>query len=317
VVSDLLNVDPPEHTRLRRLVAGMFSTGRVEALRPVIARIAGELLDAVADRAELDVLAQYAAPLPTLVLAHLVGIPTEDCPRVQQWSDTFVSELLAVSDSLLSATTSLAEYTRELISRKRRRPKDDLISRLIAQSESERLSDEDLCSIVFVLLIAGQTATAQLIARGVYLLLANLESLAQVRAKPETLPAAVDEFLRHDPPLSVSAFRMASETLDIAGTTIPAGDIVLCSLASANNDAARFADPERLDVSRQDNPHLAFGHGIHRCLGASLAKVEAEIAIGSLLDRYPDPRLAVPPDELPWLELGIMRKLTGLPVRLT
>jgi cytochrome P450 len=170
---------------------------------------------------------------------------------------------------------------------------------------------------VFVLLIAGQTATTQLIAKGLHLLLTNPDQLAAITTDPSLLTTTVDEFLRHDPPLKVSGFRMATEPVTVAGTTIPAGDIILCSLSSANNDPERFPDPDRVDVCRRDNQHLAFGHGIHRCLGASLAKVEAEVAIGSLLARHQDARLAVPPNELPWQEAGIMRKLTALPVRLS
>jgi len=317
VANDMLNMDPPAHTRLRRLVAQTFTNRRIAAMRPVVERIAGELLDAFGRRSEVDLVEEYAAPLPTRVLAELVGIPAEDCPYVQKWSDTFVSELLLASDRLLEATTRLGDYARTLIRDKRARPADDLVSRLIsARDEGERLSDEELGCMVAVLLIAGQTATTQSIAKGVFLLLTHGDQLAKVRADPALLPTAVDEFLRYEPPLRVSAFRMTTEPLTVSGTTIPAGEIVLCSLPETNRDEARFPAADRLDVCRPDNQHLAFGHGIHRCLGANLAKLEAEVAIGSLLGRFERIRLAVPVADLRWTETGIMSKLAALPLLL-
>jgi cytochrome P450 len=315
VAHDMLNMDPPAHTRLRRLVAQTFTNRRIAAMRPVVERIAGELLDAFGRRSEVDLVEEYAGPLPTRVLADLVGIPAEDCPYVQKWSDTFVSELLIVSEQLLEATTRLGDYARTLIRDKRARPADDLVSRLIsARDEGDRLSDEELGCMVAVLLIAGQTATTQSIAKGVFLLLTHGDQLAKVRADPGLLPTAVDEFLRYEPPLRVSAFRMTTEPVTISATTIPAGEIVLCSLPETNRDQARFPAADRLDVCRPDNQHLAFGHGIHRCLGANLAKLEAEVAIGSLLSRFERIRLAVPVADLRWTETGIMTKLAALPV---
>jgi cytochrome P450 len=307
----MLNTDPPRHTRLRQLVAQSFTGRQASAVRPSAERIASRLLDGLDGASEVELVEHYAAPLPTLVLAELIGIPAEDCGNVRRWSETFVSELLLVSDSLLSATTSLLDYARELVRRKRPMRGEDLISRLI----SSGLSDDDLSSMVFVLLIAGQTATTQLIAKGLFLLLTHEEQLAVVRTDPARLSGAVDEVLRFEPPLLVSAFRMTTEPMMIGGTLIPAGDIVLCSLAAVNHDETRFPGAGRFDVGRQDNQHLAFGFGIHRCLGANLAKVEAEVAIGAVLRRYRRVDLAVSAQDLPWAETGIMRKLTALPVR--
>lgn len=242
-------------------------------------------------------------------------IPPSTPAGVSSWSDTFISELLLVSEQLLAATTSLSGYVDALVARKRAEPADDLVSRLIAlRDQGERLDDHELSSMVFVLLIAGQTATAQLITKGLYLLLTHPGQLARIRLDPGLLPAAVDEFLRYDPPLRVSAFRMTTVPTEIGGTTIPPGQIVLCSLLAANHDEDRFRDADTLDVGRRDNGHLSFGYGIHHCLGANLARLEAEVAIGAFSRRFGRADLACPASDLPWLDAGIMRKLTRLPV---
>lgn len=313
VAQDMLNTDPPQHTRLRQLVAHRFTGRSASAMRSVVDEIAERLLDGLDAATEVDLVAQYAQPLPTLVLGRMLGIPDTDCPDVRHWSETFVSEVLLVSGSLLDATTSLLDYAGDLVRRKRREPGEDLISQLIQAN----LSDDELSSMVFVLLIAGQTATTQLIAKALYLLLTNPEQLGAVRADETLLGCAVDEALRLDPPLRVSVFRMTREPLLIGDTHIPAGEIVLCSLAAVNTDAARFVEPGRFDVRRADNQHLSFGFGIHRCLGANLAKVEAEAAIGALLRRHPSLRSPASTEDLRWAEAGmIMRKLIALPVRL-
>jgi cytochrome P450 len=312
VAQDMLNTDPPQHTRLRQLVAHRFTGRAVAAMRPVVEKIAAELLNGLDPAVDTDLVAEYAHPLPTLVLGALIGIPAADCPQVRRWSETFVSELLLVNTSLLDATTSLVDYAGELVRHKRREPGDDLVSQLIAAD----LSDDELSSMVFVLLIAGQTATTQLIAKALYHLLADPEQLDAVRADVTLLGGAVDEVLRLEPPLQVSAFRMTREPLLIGDSTIPAGEIVLCSLDAVNSDPARFAEPQRFDARRHDNQHLSFGFGIHRCLGANLAKLEAEVAIDALLRRHPTPRMTAAAAELPWVEAGIMRKLIALPVRL-
>jgi cytochrome P450 len=318
VAADMLNCDPPEHTRRRRLMAGAFTSHHVAGHRPLIARITGELLDELPDHGEVDLVEEFAAPLPTRVLAELLGIPLADCADVQQWSDTFVSELLLVSDRLLTATTSLSGYVDELIARKRAHPADDLVSQLVAmRDESGRLDDHELSSMVFMLLIAGQTATAQLVAKGLHLLLTHPDQLARIRSDDRLLPTAVEEFLRYDPPLRVSAFRMTTVATEIADITVPADQIVLCSLLSANHDEDSFPDAGTFDVGRRDSSHLAFGYGIHHCLGANLAKLEAEVAIGAFFNRFGQAALARPASDLPWLDAGIMRKLTRLPVYLT
>ncbi|MET8763605.1 cytochrome P450 [Lentzea sp. NPDC004782] len=313
VAQDMLNNDPPQHTRLRKLVAHRFTGRSTSAMRPVVKEIAERLLDDMDAPGEIDLVVEYARPLPTLVLGSMIGIPDADCPDVQRWSDVFVSEVLLASDSLLDATKSLLDYISELARRKRREPGEDLISELV----TAKLSDDELSATVFVLLIAGQTATTQLIAQALYLLLTNPEQLDAVRADMMLLGGAVDEALRLNPPLRMTAFRMARESLLLGATEVPAGEIVLCSLPSANTDPAKFVDRHRFDVRRASNQHLSFGFGIHRCLGASLARMEAETAIGALLRRHPELRITTPVEELPWVEMAIARKLMSLPVHLS
>jgi cytochrome P450 len=338
VAADMLNNDPPEHTRLRRSVAHAFTARRIAGFRPHAERIAEELLDTLRGRTEADLVEDYAGPMATRALAALIGVPVADCERVRKWSETFVLELLSVSDQLMLATKSLTEYARELVDRKRADPGDDLLSTLIgdggtddggaddggmdesgahdggARGGSRRMTDEEAASMVFILLIAGQLATSQLVAKGCHLLLTHPGELARLRADPSLMPAAVAEFLRYDPPLRVSAFRMATEPVELGGHTIPAGDVAICSLLDANHDERRFPHPERLDVCRTGNQHLAFSQGIHRCLGGNLAELEAEVAIGALLRRYGKIRLAGSEEQVEWAERGLMRQLVRLPV---
>jgi cytochrome P450 len=317
IASDMLNTDPPAHTRMRKLVAPTFTAKRIVQFRANIEQIVAELIDAFGERKTVDLLEEYTAPLATRALGELIGIPAADCADIRCWSEAFLTQFMTGSEAMIAATKALSDYCCELVERKRRAPSDDLISRLIAARDGEdRLSDKELSSIVFILLIAGQAAAAQLMAKGIRLLLTNPGQLGRLRADPALLPSAIQEFLRIEPPLVITTFRMAKEPIDIAGTRIGKGDIVICSLLSANHDEARFPDARTLDIGRRDNQHLSFGHGIHRCLGSVLAEAEAQVAIGTLLNRFDTMRLAVPADELQWLDLGIMNRLMALPVEL-
>lgn len=309
---DMLNQDPPVHTRMRRLAAPGFTTRTITAVRPAMERIAGGLARALAGRTEVDLLADFAVPLPTLVLGEIFGIPSADSARVRSWSDIFTAGLLPIKDTLRPSITWLNDYTKDLARRRRADPDDDLISRLTAD-----LDDEEVSSVVFLLLIAGQTATTQLIAKGMQLLLAHPDQCDRLREDRSALPGAVNELLRYDPPLQVTAFRMATESIEVENVVVAAGEVVMCSLTEANRDSERFTDPDRLDVGRRDNQHLSFGHGIHRCLGANLARAEAEIAFATLLDHFDRIELAVPAEKLQWVDVGIMKQLAALPVRLT
>ncbi|WP_235921737.1 cytochrome P450 family protein [Lentzea tibetensis] len=317
IAMDMLNSDPPEHTKRRKRLAPAFTGRKIATLRPLVSGIVDEIIDALDGRRDVDLVEMYASQVSVRVLAEIVGIAAQDLENVRSWSDTFVKELLVVSDSLLDATRSLLGYCYELVARKRAAPGDDLVSQLVSSFDTaDQAADDELASTVFILLIAGQTATAQLIAKALALLLTHPTQLEMLRAEPALISSAVEEVLRVSPPLSISGFRLTTEPVTIAGTTIPAGEIVICSLDDANRDETRFVAPGEFDVRREDNQHLSFGHGIHRCLGVHLARLEAEIAIGELIGRFPDARLAIHSDQLTWVERGIMRTLEALPVHL-
>lgn len=312
VASDMLNCDPPAHTRLRKLVAPTFTVRRIAEYRPHVERIAGELLDGFGP--EPDLVEDFAGPLATRVLGELIGMPAKDAPDVRRWSDMFVMELLTLSDEVMAATRSLSEYAADLVARRRDEPRDDMVTQLISLRESgDRLSDDELSSMVFILMIAGQTATAQLLAKSLHLLLTHPDQLAVLREDPSLLPSAVQEVLRIDPSLQMSAFRMTTEPIEIAGVHIPRGDIVLCSLLAANHDGLRFAEPERFDIQRLDNQHLAFSHGLHRCLGANLAELQAQVGISAFLRRHPHARVR----HADWRQTPLINVLTTLSVDVT
>ncbi|WP_412544060.1 cytochrome P450 [Longispora sp. K20-0274] len=310
----MLTADPPDHTRLRRLVSAAFTNRRVDLLRPRIEEITTGLLDAMAGRDEVDLIDAFAFPLPIQVICELLGVPAEDRESFREWSDTIVTGVLA-GDRLPWAFASMLDYLREMLARKRVEPADDLVSALIeVREEGDRLAENELTSTVFLLLIAGHETTVNLLGNAVYLLLSQRERWEELRADPELLPSAIEEFLRYESPVETATFRIAVADVELGGVTIPAGDPVLIGLLSGNRDDRRFAAAERFDLARRDNAHLAFGHGIHYCLGAPLARLEARIALGALLARYGDLRLAVDPADVLWRPGVLMRGLTGLPV---
>ena len=309
--ANLLNMDAPEHTRLRRITAKAFASRKTDGLRSRVREIADDLLAAIDDRSEVDLMAAYAGPLPIAVICELLGVDADARPDFRAWTD----ELLAPStkDGAASAMRSLYGYLLELIARKRAQPGEDVLSTLL--DEQERLTEDELLSTAFLVLFAGYENTVNLIGNGLAVLLKHPEQLAALRANPDLLPSAVEEVLRFDPPPLLSIRRFPLEDVEIGGVRIPAGDTVMLSLVSAHRDPARFADPDSLDLGRTGNPHLAFGHGPHFCLGASLARMEAEVAFGALLDRFPD--LALAPGELRWRPSFRNRGPLALPVRPT
>ncbi len=313
--SHMLNMDPPDHTRLRRLISTAFTRRRMEQMRPRIQQITGELLDAMSDRDEVDLLEALSTPLPIRVLTEMLGVPDEKADAFRGWTMTLTASALPL-DKLDAAATEMLHYTRSLLELKRREPRADLLSALVAVRDgADRLTEHELTSMVFLLLIAGQETTVNLIGNAVLALLASPRQLARLRADADLMPSGIEELLRYDSPVQV-ALRFATEPVTLAGVTIPAGSVVLVSLLAANRDAARFDDPDRLDLARAYNPQLAFGHGIHHCLGAPLARLEGSIAIGALLNRFPALRLAVPVEELSWRVSMVMHGLARLPVRL-
>ena len=316
----MLSADPPDHTRLRRLVSAGFTARRVERLEPRIAELAKDLLDAM--DGDLDLIDAYAFPLPIQVICELLGVPSADRDSFRTWSNTVVTGSMTGNPDLAAAVRAtvgeMVGYITQLLADKRRTPADDLLSALLdVREEGDRLTEDELMSMVFLLLIAGHETTVNLIGNGVYLLLTHPEQLDEVKRDRGRLPVAIEEFLRFEPPVKTSTIRITSEPVTFGEVTIPAGEPVLISLLSANRDDAVFPVPDRFDIARRDAAHLAFGHGIHFCLGAALARLEGRIAIGALLDRFPDVRLAVEPEELTWRPGLLIRGLTTLPVHLT
>jgi cytochrome P450 len=315
----LLSTNPPDHTRLRRLVTAAFTVRRVEALAPRVQEIADALLDdLVAEGAggrPVDLVDGFGFPLPITVITELLGIPPGDRADFRRWSAIAVNGAVHPPEVYVDAARNIVGYVRELIVAKRADPGDDLLSALIAVHEGgDRLSQDELTSMVFLLLVAGHETTVNLIVSGTFALLRHPDQLALLRAEPERLPAAVEELLRYDGPVQVTIPAVAAAPIEVGGVTIPAGDVVLPALLAANRDPARFPEPDRLDVTRPSNSHLAFGHGLHHCLGAPLARLEGRIALGSLITRFPGLRLAEPAAE-PARNPGlIMNGLVALPV---
>ncbi|MGH3811373.1 MAG: cytochrome P450 family protein [Pseudonocardiaceae bacterium] len=311
----MLNSNPPDHTRLRRLVTAAFTRRRVEQLAPRIQQITDELLDAMATAKQVDLIDAFAYPLPLTVICELLGVPVDRRREFRGWSSIVVTGVLAGMDTYVAASTAMVSYLRELVEVKRAAPADDLLSALVAVRDGQdRLTEDELTSMAFLLLVAGHETTVNLIGNGVLALLTHPGQLALLRAQPDRLPAAIEELLRFDGPLQVATFRRTAQPVDIGGVTIPAGEIVMLGLLAANRDPACIARPDALDITRTDHPHLAFGHGIHHCLGAPLARLEGRIALGTLLARFPRLRLTVPAEQLTWKPSVLMHGLTALPV---
>jgi cytochrome P450 len=311
----MIRVGPPEHTRLRRLVSKAFTARRVAALRPRVQEITDRLLDAVTPAGRADLITDLALPLPVTVICELLGVPAEDRERFERWTDVLLALRPGSPDlgAVRAAWQKMWEYLDELLTAKHRRPGDDLLGALIADGS---LSREELIAMAFLLLVAGYITTVNLIGTGVATLLTHPDQLKLLRDDPSLLPGAVEEFLRFDGPVNPGVIRFPTEDVEIGGVTIPRGDTVLIATAIADRDPDRFPEPDRLDVTRADNAHLAFGHGAHYCLGAPLARLEGEIAIGTVLRRLPGLALAVPPEELRW-QVASLRGLKGLPVTFT
>lgn len=313
VAHNMLSSDPPEHTRLRKLVTKAFTTGAVAELRPFIARVTDDLLDQWPVGEPFDFVTGLAVPLPVIVICELLGVPDEDRPDIQRWS----GELFAAGqpEVIDAASHSLADYMTDLIAAKRRHPGSSLLDRLIsARDGDDQLSEEELVSLAVLLLVAGHETTTNFFGNATLSLLQHPAELDRLRQNPDDIPTVLDELLRFDSPVSTATFRYTTEAITLGGTEIPTGAPVLVTLGAANRDPERFPSPDQLDANRDAAGHLAFGHGIHRCVGAPLAKAEAEIALRAVLTRFPGLRLAVPPDQLQWRHARLVRGLASLPV---
>jgi cytochrome P450 len=320
-VNSLLENEPPTHTRLRRLVAGAFARGHVERLRPRIAELAGRLASQVADAGSdgspVDLIALYAEPLPVQVIAELLGVPESDWTLLRPWSNAIVKmyEYSVSPEQRAAAETAsreFVEYLRDLVAVRRKALGDDLVSSLITETDSEgaRLTEDELVTTCTLLLNAGHEATVNVVGNGVTALLTHPQQLAALRADPSLVPTAVEELIRYDSPLQLFERTAVSDTA-IEDVVVPAGARIAALLGAANRDPAVFADADRFDVARADNPHLGFGAGIHFCVGAPLARVELQSSLATLLRRFPALAVAEMPQRRPEF---VIRGVKSLPV---
>jgi len=317
----MLSVDPPDHTRLRRLASAAFSRPRMAALRPRVQAITDRLLDdlqAGGDGA-VDLVKGFAFPLPFTVISELLGVPEQDRDRLGNWFITLLTPSSAPEPpaEAVAASANIVQYLTELLARKRAAPGEDLVTDLVRAADRDgALTEQEILSTIFQLVVAGHDTTTSLIGNGTVALLLHPEQRDALVADPALIPHAIEEMLRWDAPVPHSTFRYTTQDVVLGGTVIPAFSQVIISLAAANRDPGRYGDPETLDVTRADTSHLAFGHGIHHCLGARLARLEGLIAFTTLLARFPAMRLAVPRSALHWGHGDglVLRGLTELPV---
>ena len=319
----MLSVDPPDHTRLRGLAAAAFSRSRITALRPRVQAIVDALLDELHSRGDtvVDLVAGFAFPLPFTVISELLGIPEPDRAALGAWFTTLLAPAAAPEPppSAVAASANIVDYLTELLDRKRVEPGQDLVTDLVrAADERDALNQQEILSTIFQLTVAGHDTTTSLIGNGTVALLRHPDQRAALAADPGLLPRAIEEMLRWDAPVPHSTFRYTTQDIPLGDVVIPAYAQVIISLAAANRDENRYQDAESFDITRSDSSHLAFGHGIHHCLGARLARLEGLIAFTTLLSRFPAMRLAVPPSSLRWNHGDglVLRGLTELPVTL-
>jgi cytochrome P450 len=317
----MLDSDGDEHRRLRSLVRDTFTPRYVAQLEPRAHAIADGLLDRIAAAGKADLVADYALLVPLTLISEILGVPERDRLRFRRWFASLIAASASGQSSLRLLLTlpdilAMMRFLRRLVAERRETPRDDLVSRLAGAGEDgDRLGGDELLAMVALLLIAGYETTVNLIATGTLLLLTHPDQLARLREDPELIGTAVEELLRLGCPVDVATERYARETVEVAGVTIPSGALVLVGIVSANTDGERFPEAGQLDLAREDNHHVAFGLGAHYCLGAPLARLEGRVAIGSLIRRFPDLRLAVPPEQLRWRASLSLRGLASLPVR--
>jgi cytochrome P450 len=312
----MLGSDPPTQTRLRRLVSRDFTPRRIRELEPRIREIANALLDKVAAKNEFDVMSDLANPLPVMVISELLGVPPAEYLQFKRWSDKVIESDntlpgMPIPDEIKNAFGELKDYFTRTIARRRKDPGIDLVSALVAHQEAEALSADELLQFVVLLLLAGNETTTNLIGNGMLALGSNPDAMAALRSKPELLRSAIEEMLRYDGPVQ-STFRTATRDTVVGGTPIAAGMGVFVIIAAANRDLAQFKDPERFDITREPNDHLAFGEGIHFCIGAPLARMEGSIAIASALARFPGLKLKNPGARLTYKGSYFLRGLSRL-----
>jgi cytochrome P450 len=318
MVRQMLFLDAPAHTRLRGLCSRAFTSRQVDHLRPHIQNIADALLDRVLSQGRMDVIADFAAPLPAIVTAELLGVPTSDHQQLKSWSADFAEMLGNFQHNpdrvsrVLRTVAEMTRYFRAAIREQKGNPRNGLIQLLVDASEGgSRLSEDEVVANIIVTMVGGQETTTNLIGNGLLTLIRNPAALAQLRDDPRIIEPAVEELLRYESPSQHTA-RLAPEDLELGGKQIKKRDAVMAVMAAANRDPARFPDPDRLDLTRENNRHVAFGWAAHFCFGAPLARIEAQVAFATLLRRLPD--LALAPEPLVWRHNLGLRGLTALPV---
>ena len=313
----MLSKDGDDHRRLRRLVTKAFTPRMVDQLRPRIQEIADELIDGVEPRGHMDLVEEFAFPLPMMVIAELLGIPNNDRDRFRAWSNAMVTPALSAEERAAfgAQTSAFVDYLCALFEGRRAEARDDLISALLqAEDGGDVLSEQELFSMVVLLIVAGHETTVNLIGNATAALLQHEDQRAALERDPTLMPHAIEELLRYDGSVERTLSRWAATDVELGGQTMRRGDTVIVLLGSANRDDDRFADADTLDVTRPDVKHVGFGRGSHYCLGAPLARLEGEIAIATLLRRLPGLRLDVPPEDLRWRPVPVFRSLVALPV---
>lgn len=314
----MVDLDPPDHTRLRQFVHKAFTPRLIEQMRDRVQTLANDLLDAVALKGEMDLVRDYALPLPMTIITEILGVPIQDRDKFHKWSKVIVSvDQFNANWRVIPAIWMFNRYLRRFFKVRRSDLRDDLVSALIqAEEAGGRLSEDELLAMVFLLLVAGHETTVNLIASGTLELLRHHDQMEKLRRDPTLIKSALEELLRYTAPVFISTERYAREDVTIQGVTISRGEMTLGVIGSANRDETVFENPDILDIEREPNKHLSFGHGIHYCLGAALARLEAQIAINTLLERMPKLRLKGPPESLRWRRSLILRGLEALPVEI-
>ncbi len=321
ISNHILNMDEPDHTRLRMLVNDAFTVAMVEALAPRLQQIADDLLDRVHHRGEMDLIEDFAFPFPIIVIAELLGIPPEDRARFRRWSSAIVAPTADTARTLRKLEKSrrtmedFIDYLRAICAQRRAEPRDDLLTSLLqVEADGDRLREEELFSMVLLLIVVGHETSVNLIGNGMLALLENAAACGDLQSDASIMPLAVEELVRYANPVERAPIRFAAEPVTLHGCDIAPGDSVSVVLAAANRDPRQFVAPDRLDLTRSPNRHLGFGMGIHYCLGAPLARLEGRIAFATLLRRLPGLQLAAPVESLRWHTHPIMRGLRHLPV---
>jgi cytochrome P450 len=312
----MLNSDPPRHTRLRSLVSKAFTLRRMEAFRPRIEEITDQLLDAIDGRDDIDLVSEFAAPLPIIVICDLLGIPFDDRDQFRRWAVELVGAGHP-AEVVQSASNNVVEYARTSIAAKRENPADDMISALLHGNDDDRLTEDEIVAMIFLYTVAGHITSQHTLSNAVFSLLNHPDQLDRLRADLSLMPRAIDELMRYDGGVGVATFRFTNEPIQVGDDIIPAEQILALSIQSAHRDDERYPGANNLNLDRKPLGVLGFGHGTHFCIGQPLAKIQTEVGLTKLFTRFPDLRLTSDPAILRWEDSPLLRGLLTLPVAVT